>query len=278
MPIGAGAIPIISGLLGIGTNILNAGSQARQNYMNRAWQEKMYGIQRRDALTDQAFMNEYNSPAAQMARLRAAGLNPNLVYGSGGATQQSAPVRSANANYEGKAPQFDLSPVAQALTMMYDIQKKTAETDQIKAMVELYKERQGMATAQKTGILLDNQGKEQKIGLFEHYKQHGLFDYAIDAAWQDVRKKTADAHMSEINRDVAEEAQKQGLQLEQIIENVAKTRLGNAETQKRIELLNKEGKLKDFEIQLNESGVTKGDALWVRLVSSFLRKHLGISF
>ena len=34
--------------------------------------------------------NEYNSPSAQMDRLRSAGLNPNLVYGNGGATMASA--------------------------------------------------------------------------------------------------------------------------------------------------------------------------------------------
>lgn len=34
--------------------------------------------------------NEYNKPVNQMARLREAGLNPNLVYGDGGATMASA--------------------------------------------------------------------------------------------------------------------------------------------------------------------------------------------
>lgn len=34
--------------------------------------------------------NEYNKPINQMARLREAGLNPNLVYGDGGATMASA--------------------------------------------------------------------------------------------------------------------------------------------------------------------------------------------
>ncbi|WNK13095.1 MAG: DNA pilot protein [Microvirus sp.] len=34
--------------------------------------------------------NQYNAPAAQMSRLKAAGLNPNLVYGSGTVAGQSA--------------------------------------------------------------------------------------------------------------------------------------------------------------------------------------------
>lgn len=41
----------------------------------------------------QAQMNAYNAPAAQMARYSAAGLNPNLIYGSGGsAGNQASPA------------------------------------------------------------------------------------------------------------------------------------------------------------------------------------------
>lgn len=41
--------------------------------------------------------NEYNKPINQMARLREAGLNPNLVYGDGGATIASASAGSVGA-------------------------------------------------------------------------------------------------------------------------------------------------------------------------------------
>ena len=41
-------------------------------------------------------MNAYNAPSAQMARLREAGLNPNLVYANGGAVIQSAVGNAPN--------------------------------------------------------------------------------------------------------------------------------------------------------------------------------------
>lgn len=49
--------------------------------------------------------NQYNDPKAQMARLKAAGLNPNLVYGSGNVTGNTAGVASSNgvASQEGVA-------------------------------------------------------------------------------------------------------------------------------------------------------------------------------
>lgn len=47
--------------------------------------------------------NQYNSPKEQMARLKAAGLNPNLVYGSGNVTGNttSAPALGAVSSYNG---------------------------------------------------------------------------------------------------------------------------------------------------------------------------------
>ena len=36
--------------------------------------------------------NEYNTPAMQMQRLKEAGLNPNLVYGSGARSNNSRPT------------------------------------------------------------------------------------------------------------------------------------------------------------------------------------------
>lgn len=44
----------------------------------------MYGIQRQDALKDWNAQNQYNSPQEQIKRLKAAGLNPALMYGEGG--------------------------------------------------------------------------------------------------------------------------------------------------------------------------------------------------
>lgn len=69
---------------------------------NKAFEFEKLGIDRANALTDWNRQNEYNSPAAQMLRLSAAGLNPNLMYGQG--TTGNAAVISApslgEVNYE----------------------------------------------------------------------------------------------------------------------------------------------------------------------------------
>ena len=74
--------------------------------------------------------NKYNHPTQQMARLREAGLNPNLVYGSG-ATTLSASTKSAPVYQQ---PQLDAIGV---LNAYQDLAQKDAMTENIKAQKAL---------------------------------------------------------------------------------------------------------------------------------------------
>lgn len=72
-----------------------------------------------DAISKQ---NEYNTPANQMARYRAAGLNPNLIYGNG---QSSAGNQQSAAEY--RAPDIS-SDVTQGLGVALGLVNSMAET------------------------------------------------------------------------------------------------------------------------------------------------------
>lgn len=79
--ISSGALAgIASGVGAIGSSAINAIMQSRTNAVNRAMAEQAYQREL-EAIRRQ---NEYNSPAMQVARLRAAGLNPSLAYGADG--------------------------------------------------------------------------------------------------------------------------------------------------------------------------------------------------
>lgn len=58
--------------------------------------------------------NEYNAPTAQMARLREAGLNPNLVYGKGATATSSAQLPKYNAT----RPEYNYSPPLNPAAML----------------------------------------------------------------------------------------------------------------------------------------------------------------
>lgn len=76
-------VPIISGAISAGSGLLsgiaNIGSTLLTNKANKELAQYSFE-QQRQMIREQ---NEYNSPQAQMARYKEAGLNPNLIYGDG---------------------------------------------------------------------------------------------------------------------------------------------------------------------------------------------------
>ncbi|AZL83021.1 DNA pilot protein [Apis mellifera associated microvirus 36] len=86
--------------------------------------------------------NAYNNPAAQMERLKAAGLNPNLVYGSGSAagnTTGNLPRYNApNVDYSSRQAPIDIPSV---IGMYQDFQLKQAQIENVKANTDMALER-----------------------------------------------------------------------------------------------------------------------------------------
>lgn len=98
--LGAGAGGLLSGAGNVVSTVL-------ANRANRKLAEYSYE-QQRQMIAEQ---NAYNSPVQQMARYAEAGLNPNLIYGSG---QASAGNQSQIAKYD--APRMDAPNVELGVT------------------------------------------------------------------------------------------------------------------------------------------------------------------
>lgn len=112
----------VGSLVGMPTLGYGIGSSLGSNYdSNRAFnKQKDLNWQMWDA------ENAYNHPTQQMARLREAGLNPNLVYGSG-ATTLSASTKGSP-SYQ--MPQGD---ILQTMNAYQDLVQKDAMTQNIQA-------------------------------------------------------------------------------------------------------------------------------------------------
>lgn len=96
---------------------LNRQFNARQARLQRDWSEHMWNLN-----------NLYNTPAAQMERLREAGLNPNLAYGD--LSSSSATLQSGGSSAEAGG-----LPSLSAPNISFDAaatQKVIAETENIK--------------------------------------------------------------------------------------------------------------------------------------------------
>lgn len=118
-------------------NFVPAGVQKRNVDKTIAAQRELaeYGYSKDLEMWERA--NAYNSPEAQMARLREAGLNPNLVYGSGSAAGNTATqtprYQAPNVQYDYRAP-VDLGSI---IGLYQNVQMRGAQIDQVKAQTRL---------------------------------------------------------------------------------------------------------------------------------------------
>lgn len=111
---------LIQGGMGIGGNMLSNSMQNAANMKMAKWQnEKNIEMWQMN--------NAYNSPAEQMKRFRAAGLNPHLIYGQGTAGNSPSAPRF-------EAPeQISNVKVPEVLSNYYDMRMKEAQIDNVNA-------------------------------------------------------------------------------------------------------------------------------------------------
>lgn len=214
------------------SNAFNAVSTMFNNRKQRKWNEKMYDRQRADALADFNMQNEYNSPAAQMARLKEAGLNPNLVY-KNGADNTGGPVRSSSVEgWKPQAPQIDTSFVAPALSSIYDIQLKQAQTDNVKAQTTVAAMEAALKAAQTGATSVDTDRKRFDFGLAKE-----LRSVSLETANEGLRQLRASIAQTETNTAST------ALGMDATRLGMDKTRLDMAHTKQTMEQLRLEMRL-----------------------------------
>ena len=124
--------------LAVGGSIAQGIGQKKQNELQRQWAseeaEKAYARN----IEQWQRENAYNDPSAQMARLKAAGLNPNMVYGTGGAKTVSAPSpRKEAPKGQFVNPLGQLNPLALANASVAQQQARSIQLQNMKDEIDL---------------------------------------------------------------------------------------------------------------------------------------------
>lgn len=240
---------------------------------NRRYGRKQYEQQKRDALEFWHMQNAYNSPEAQMQRYKAAGLNPNLIYG-----QQNTGGSISTPDFKaapGVAPRFNTADMIPALSSIYDIEIKRQQVNNMKAQFDVIQEEAALKAAQQRAVLA-NAGKSE----FDLAFESEFRDISADMRRETLRKLRTETDIS-INRD-AREALMNTSNLKEAVERMATMRIGRAKTRQEIQHIReavnnmkKEGVLDDMEIELKKQGLTYSDPVYYRVAGRMLSDLFG---
>lgn len=128
--------PATLGLLAIGGSAFSGIGNAIGNFFStRETNRTNEQMQRNQQAYDLDMWNKsnaYNTPQAQMERYKAAGLNPNLIYGSGSASAGNAgPIKTESPAYY-HAPPISLPDVGAIVNQYADYQIKQQNLETLK--------------------------------------------------------------------------------------------------------------------------------------------------
>ncbi|AXH77915.1 MAG: DNA pilot protein [Microviridae sp.] len=176
--------------------------------------------------------NAYNSPEEQMKRLKASGLNPNLIYGSG-ASGASGNTATALPKYNAPRVDYNYLPTAEIpniISMFQDYNIKSQQLDNMKATNEAIKKEttlKGIMGEMKGGELtwLNRRNYTDlgngKVDISPTH-QHQLLEYSLES--RNLQNRSTQMQMNKMFQDT----QFMRTQNEYYVEKMVAGWLGNA--------------------------------------------------
>lgn len=173
------AAEVLAGMIEAGSVLgaagLNWASQSNTNRSNRrlAGEQNSANVQLWNA------QNLYNDPSAQMARLKAAGINPSLIYGQGGIE-----------NLAGAPPQMDRSMDRAAMVdpmMIAQLRNMQAQTELTKAQAKATEDENNRQNELQGGTI-----KQMAEDLAKTQNEVKLLQEQIDGQSLDNQRKAYD--------------------------------------------------------------------------------------
>lgn len=247
------------------------------NKKTREWNEKQYDKQRQHSLMDWEMQNAYNSPEQQMARLKAAGLNPNLVYGNGAeAMSNQAPRSTDTQSWRPEIPRINTSA---GLMAGFDMQQKQAQTDNIKELTKVAQQEQMLKTIQAYATLEGTKKVQADTATAQYdlQQKNRLSDLVVHQAEATLAKTQVDTTFTFDTNERAKALQ--APTLAKAAEEILNLRLSRAKTnqeiahlKQQIVNLQKDETLKDWEVKLNKDNISKGDPAWMRILQMIISK------
>jgi len=211
MSIVGGIISGVGSLLGgLGSSAMNNKAVKDTNKANMEiakyqaqWQQQENEKAYQRSLNMWNLQNEYNSPTQQMARIRAAGLNPNLVYGNG-----------VTGNSSGSTPQYESAKfnaptmqayrgwnlgISDAISQFLAYRTAKAQVDNMEAQNGLIRQQTATEATKQANIAASTSRSEFDLNMAKELK-----DVSVSSAIADMNQKQAGAAQgwTKANREV----------------------------------------------------------------------------
>ena len=196
----AGGLP--GAILGVGSSLLsNIGSKKRQNQAD-AKNIEFWKMQ-----------NQYNTPAAQMQRLKDAGLNPNLIYGSSpaGASGSAGSIApSKPAPYAIKDPSQTIAQMALLEAQKNNLDANTYKTNTSGQLTEVQKEILNATKSSSIEIrkLEADQAREEALSaMYRRLELSQSFQKRVDILSELVKQNKSQTAVKELDAMFAKQSQ-----------------------------------------------------------------------
>ena len=150
----SGISSLVSGL----GNRAQIKAQAKENQKNREYNLMLARLQNQWNLAQWQRENDFNSPSAQMARYRAAGLNSDLIYG-----QQNTSAASPELTSGEPAAVQDMSPMGEMYRSFGNFMQNYMNLEQQKAVIKNLNSNTEKTNEERAGVELDNILKKETL-------------------------------------------------------------------------------------------------------------------
>lgn len=208
--------------------------------------------------------NEYNSPQEQIKRYQEAGLNPNLIYGSGQASAGNASPAPEMEKISDSYFQNPL-PATEMLGAFTDYEVKKAQSDNLKSQTTR-NEQLAILDGLKSATEMTKNARDK----FELDRAKNLEQTTYDVAAAQLQKIRADT-LYTLNQDERATIE-QDKNLRESAMKIAGMRLD----QDRVKLLNQSqafrNKVDELDAQFAETGVRPTDPLYARALLQLIEK------
>lgn len=251
-----------SALLSGGASLLNSvGNFFGQKKANQA-NKDLAQQQNRDNVAMWQANNQYNHPTAQMQRLRQAGLNPNLIYGTGvaGSTGSSASPAKSYDRASVEPEQLNIGTPFEAFT---NTKMQNAQIDNLREQNNVIIQDVALK-AQQTAANAANTAKT----VAETHIAKELREASLQASLANIRQTEA------LTRNTDERTRGESISNRTLSESqrsqINKISYEAQNAQQQLKGTSLDNKLKELDIELQKLGIQKSDPLYLRVLGRFL--------